>query len=274
MINQAPTIDPAASYLTIEEYVKVRKEIMWDISFISPVFLAGILASILPLIIHFFIRKNVETIPFSFIHFLEMASQKKLRRVKLSRILLLLVRMLILILVALALAKPFMHAYGGMSLSKGENSSTVILLDNSYSMSMIDTNVTRLDQAKDEVRAILNLMSERDEICIIPFSSKNSPVLKSPGFTHDKMRLIQELNNIKISPYTTDIGEALKTADRLFRKSVNRSKTIIIITDLQKSGWSTVPAHGIISPEIKINIVNVGQKNASNTAVTLCVFLP
>ncbi len=238
---------------------------MFGISFLAPLFLIGLAAGIVPLVIHFFIRKKIETIPFSFIQFLVSAGHKKLQSFKLSKIMLLLLRILILSVLALALAKPFFRRYAGVFFTAGESSSIVILLDNSYSISMIDTNVSRWDRAKDAVYEITNLISDSDEIALVSFSYSSS--FEHHNFTKDKFHILNELDKLEVSPFRTKFESGLKEADRLLRKARNNNKKIILITDMQKNGWDNI-SHGVISSDIKVHIINIGQKNTSNLAVT------
>ncbi|MBI5207304.1 MAG: VWA domain-containing protein, partial [Candidatus Firestonebacteria bacterium] len=242
---------------------------MWGISFLNPAFLFGILAAGLPLLIHFLIKRKVVKIPFSFFKLLESVSQKKLQRFKLSNILLLLIRIMIIFVLSIALSKPFFRNYSGIFFSQGEGSSLVILIDNSYSMSMVDTNISRLERAKNTAKSIINLMSEHDETVIIPFS--NTTTSSAYNFTSNKIELFNDIDKIKISNYTTNVSSGLKQAKRPLKKAHNSVKRIILLTDLQKSGWQSIE-HGIVSPEIKLNIINVGQKDAPNLAVTKLEF--
>ncbi|MBI5418427.1 VWA domain-containing protein [Candidatus Poribacteria bacterium] len=237
---------------------------MWGISFLNPVFLFGMLAAALPLLIHFLIKKKVDIMPFSFINFLESVNQKRLQHFKLSKILLLILRILILVLVALALAKPFFRNYSDAFFTDAEGSSVIILLDNSYSMSMIDTNVTRWQRSKQAAHEIVNIMSPRDEVAIIPFSNLVSYDIHN--FTKDKTFLLNELDKLNISHYSTNVSNGFKAANLLFKKSQNQIKKIILITDMQRNGWDGI-SQDFIPQDIKINIINVGQKNASNLAI-------
>ena len=77
-------------------------------AFLNPLFLFGLLAAGIPLIIHLWNRRRVVTIDFSSLMFLMAAHRENARRFQLRQLLILLLRMAIVALIALALARPFL----------------------------------------------------------------------------------------------------------------------------------------------------------------------
>ena len=113
--------------------------------FMAPVFLAGALLATIPVIIHLLFQRRAPQVRFSTIRFLEMCVRKTSRRKHIENLLLLIFRMLLFGLLAVALAKPFIKS---SLLGSSGPSSTVIILDNSYSMATTQQGVARFTVAK------------------------------------------------------------------------------------------------------------------------------
>lgn len=115
---------------------------MFGLTFLNTVFLAGLAAAALPILIHLFSRRKAKDIPFSSIEYLREISLRKIRRMKLRQWLLLALRVLIVALFAMAMGRPAIR--GSASPITRGSSTVAILLDNSYSMS-----AARPDRAGD-----------------------------------------------------------------------------------------------------------------------------
>jgi len=112
-------------------------------TFLNSIFLAGLIAAALPILIHLFSRRRAKEVRFPSIEFLREVSRKKVRRLQLRQLLLLVLRVLIIAFFALAMARPALRAGGGML---GRGSSTVaVILDNSFSMAAADPALSAPD---------------------------------------------------------------------------------------------------------------------------------
>src|SRR5207244_8244717 len=72
------------------------------LSFLNPLFLFGLAAAAIPVIIHLFTRKRPREMPFSSLEFLSEVNQSEIRRLKIKRWLLRLLRTLAIAALALA----------------------------------------------------------------------------------------------------------------------------------------------------------------------------
>ncbi|MXY25945.1 MAG: hypothetical protein F4Y45_15685 [Acidobacteria bacterium] len=79
-------------------------------SFLSPLFLIGVLAAALPVILHFTLRGRAPRLPFSHVRFLERAFVHRDLRRRLRELILLALRVAAIVLLALAFARPFLDA--------------------------------------------------------------------------------------------------------------------------------------------------------------------
>ena len=101
-------------------------------SFLNPVFLFGLLAASIPLIIHLFTRRRPRETPFPSLEFLSEVNQSEIRRLRIKQWLLLLLRALAIAAIALAMARPAIK--GALGLHSDAATSVVVLVDQSGSM--------------------------------------------------------------------------------------------------------------------------------------------
>jgi hypothetical protein len=119
--------------------------------FTNLLFLVGALAVAGPLIAHLFAHPRFKRVPFTMLRFLEAGHKETQTQRRLRDLLLLAMRMLILVLLALAFANPLL-----VSEPQADGRSQYFLgIDDSLSMAYREDGATLLDQAKDDLRAVI-----------------------------------------------------------------------------------------------------------------------
>ena len=103
-------------------------------SFLAPLFIAGLAAVSLPVLFHMIRRTPRGRIPFSTVMFFDPSPPQITRRSRLDNWPLLLLRALALILLAIAFARPFWRATTGANVAVNDGRQIAILLDSSASM--------------------------------------------------------------------------------------------------------------------------------------------
>jgi hypothetical protein len=206
-------------------------------NFLNPIILFAAGAAVLfPLLIHLFNRQKVKKIYFSSLLFLRSLEKTRMRRVKIKEYLLLLIRSLIILLVVVAFARPAIRGGFASKVGAHAKTSTVILLDDSYSMRYETKEGSLFDLAKKKAREIISQLKEGDEASLIPFASE--PEARSEKPTYDFKSLSKQLDEILPSYQVTDVGKALKKAFEILKSSKNLNKEIYLISDMESSGWS------------------------------------
>src|SRR5258708_15112302 len=99
------------------------------LTFLSPAFLWGILAAVIPLIIHLSRSRRTRKMRFSTTRFFTDQFLRSYRMSRLREILLLACRMALFALLAMALAQPFFLPKGTAALAGGGPRTAVLLLD-------------------------------------------------------------------------------------------------------------------------------------------------
>ena len=101
-------------------------------TFLNAALLAGVAALAIPIIIHLFHKSRFQVVKWGAMHLLEAVLKTNRRRIQIEQWILLAIRCAIPVLLALAMARPLWK--GARSLLGDAKTSTVVLLDNSYSM--------------------------------------------------------------------------------------------------------------------------------------------
>src|SRR5512136_3422937 len=98
-------------------------------SFVTPWFLLGALATAVPILLHLIKRESAQKIEFSTLMFLRKISKRTIRYQKLRHLLLLLVRVLALLLLTLAFMRPYLDRPPAFAPSGRATVAHAILLD-------------------------------------------------------------------------------------------------------------------------------------------------
>jgi hypothetical protein len=229
-------------------------------SFLSPWYLLGLLGIGIPLAIHLIRRQRAERIVLPTVRFLKRAPKKLVYFQRIQQWLLLVLRIAIVGLLAIAFARPIITgAY--LQLAGAAPQSLVILLDTSMSMQYTD----RFDRGKAAVIKILKSLQQGDEAAIITFADR--PSLMKP-LTTDLAALEIFVDNIPTPGYRpTHFLPALRLADHILQSAHYQERTVVLVSDYQRSAAPAGRAVWTLSPGIRFKGIKVGDTEASNLTV-------
>ncbi|MEM9079082.1 MAG: BatA domain-containing protein [Verrucomicrobiota bacterium] len=200
-------------------------------AFLAPVFLAGLSALVLPVLLHLRKNKPKEIIAFSSLMFLEESPLQTKTRSRLQDILLLILRCLALSLLILAFARPFFPAKHETVVSDDGATMHYILVDTSASM-----RGEALEQARKTAKTIIEDTPINDWIALASFSDQIRPLL-NPARAQEiavgsrKSSALSLLSTIEGDWKSTHLDTALIAAISSFRPE-NQLK-IHLVSDLQ-----------------------------------------
>ncbi len=212
----------------------INRRLITLMAFLNPLFLFGLLATGIPLVIHLWNRRRVVTIDFSSLIFITAAHRENARRFQLRQLLILLLRMAIIALIALALARPFL-TLGLPVASVRAKTDVIIVLDNSYSMAYQDINGARLDKAKTLAADIIDTLRHGDRAALILMSDIPIPIFRQ--LTPDIESVIAAINDTETSYRTTNVQPSLELAHEILTESDQLNKEIYLISDFAQNGW-------------------------------------
>jgi len=236
-------------------------------TFLNPLYLVGVFAGAIPLIIHLFHKRRVKVVEFSSLEFLKRIEGRKTKWFRIREMLLLILRSLALLLLALAISRPVIRSSAFGSLGTHARSSSVFVLDNSYSMGAETAGVSNFEEAKTRAGRILNLMDKGDEVFLILASDLSRPVFEGP--VHDHSLIRSAIADAALTGRLTDYRPALEMASTMIESSRNLNKEIYLFTDMQRTGFESFARGGLRDTEGKrIYIFDTSSADAvKNTAL-------
>src|SRR4029077_15455020 len=134
--------------------------------FLHPLYLFGLAAASLPILIHLLNRRRMKRIRFPAVRFVLLSQKRISRSYRLRHWLLLALRTLAVVFLALLLANPIFQTGAGL-FAGGGPVALVVLLDNSLSMTWSGDG-NGFKQAKDAARMLISALSDDDRAAIVP----------------------------------------------------------------------------------------------------------
>lgn len=225
---------------------------MLGLSFLSPLFLIGAAAAAIPIVLHLFYRTTDPVIDFAAMRFLQRVPVEHAGRRRLKEWLLLALRAAAVILLAVAFARP----YVSRSAAAPGTHATVVLLDRSASMSAPG----QMARARQLAGEALQSASRLDSVAVVAFG--NGVDVLAP-LSQDRSTALAALERVRPGAGGTGYAAGLERAAELIG---DRPGRIVIVTDLQQSGWDD-PAEGGVASRIGVELKDVGSP-AGNVAIT------
>ena len=166
-------------------------------------------AALVPLVLHLWNRHKHKEAPWAAMEFLLAAVQEQARRMRLEQLLLLLLRMAIPIVLALALADPLWQMLPSIGSSLGSRTPHhhLFVFDISYSMGYQVDGQSRLEQAKQIAREIIEKSPQGDGFTIVTMASPSEIIVSSPAFSPDDIRA--EIAGLELHDNAAELGTAL-----------------------------------------------------------------
>jgi len=176
---------------------------------------AWLFALLIPLVVFYFLklkRPRIE-VP-SLVLWRQVLSDQRVNSPfqRFKRHLLLLLQLLLLALLALAAMQPFLRRGGDRS------DRQVILIDVSASMAALDRagGRSRLDEAREKARAVIDGLLPGQQLSLIAFSRH---ARRLTAFTDNRRDLRAALDALQVEDVPSDLEEALRTAQALARSA-------------------------------------------------------
>lgn len=232
-------------------------------AFLAPLFLIGLAAIAVPVVIHMIQRERKEVIEFPSLMFVRRIPFHSFRRQRIRHWFLLLMRCAALILLIAAFARPFFKAPALAAVTSGARE-VVILLDRSYSMAYAD----RWDRAKTAAREVIDGLALDDRATLIFF---DSGAQVGPRSMTDRASLGALVADAELGSGTTRYGPALKLAEGVFADSSLPRLEAVLISDFQRSGLES--AAGVRFPEGTVMTpIAIGDEAGDNVSVAGVLF--
>jgi Aerotolerance regulator N-terminal/von Willebrand factor type A domain len=198
--------------------------------FLNPAVLFGLLAASIPVLIHLLNLRKLKRIEFSTLAFLKELQKNKIRKIKLKQWLLLALRVLIILFLVMAFARPTIKGIAIGGTTSAAKTTAVFILDDTFSMSVVDANGSYLNQAKSMILDLLKELQEGDDAALILVSDKTNREIKT---TNNLAEFENEVNSVQISYSSGLLHSAIVKAAKIMGESKNFNKEIYILSDFQ-----------------------------------------
>ncbi|MBC54667.1 MAG: hypothetical protein CMQ34_12620 [Gammaproteobacteria bacterium] len=235
-------------------------------SFLSPLFLFGLLAAAIPVAIHLIRRENPPKIMFGSLRFLKQTTKKLILFQQIQQWLLLLLRAALICLLVFAFARPLFYQGSIAQLLDAEPQSTMLLIDSSLSMQVGG----RFAQARQQALQTLDGLSAGDEAGVISFAEGT---LAARELTTDLESLRAFINNLPTPGYErVRFFPALRLANDMLMQSRHEQRNIVMISDFQASGMTGSDEQGndagwMLAPGVAFAGISVGEERSSNLSL-------
>lgn len=221
---------------------------MFGLAFLSPLFLVGAAAAAIPIAIHLFYRRAEPLVDFAAMRYLRRAPVEQSRRRRLREFLLLALRATALVLLACAFARPYLSE----PVAALNGDATMVLIDTSASLSA----PVQFDAARERADRVIREAPPTHAIGVMTFARTSE--LIAP-LSQDRAGALAAVARLKPGAGATRYGAALQRAAEAFD---GRSGRIVVITDLQQSGWDAA-GQGGVPRTIVVELEDIGGLSAN-----------
>src|SRR3989304_6972183 len=180
-------------------------------TFLNPAILFGLLAASIPIIIHLLNLRKLKKIEFSTLQFLKELQKNKIRKIKLKQWLLLVLRVLIILCIVTAFARPTLVGVSVGGTTSAAKTTAIFILDDTFSMSVIDENGSYFNQAKETIKDLLTQFEEGDEVGLILISHQPEEI----EMTSNLNKFKQSIDAATISYASNKLNNAIIKAAEL-----------------------------------------------------------
>lgn len=239
-------------------------------SFLNPLYLFGLFALAVPIIIHLINLRKPERMPFSTIAFFEQLQKSTIKKIKIKQYLLLALRLLAIAFLVLGLSRPFLKP-GSISPGKGKGPILFgILVDNSPGMVQIDEKGPYVEQAKQFISEIINDANGTDRFIIF---NTNGELLNDNVLSKTTAKKV--VNKIKVFNKGDFTGKRLKRLYSDLTKAGYDRVVLYWISDGQETLISNAIKNSFFKSEAKkdsepvpLRFIKIGHKANGNVAIT------
>ncbi|MEO1527580.1 MAG: BatA domain-containing protein [Planctomycetota bacterium] len=201
-------------------------------SFLNAALAFGAFAFTVPLIIHLFFRSRFRKVEWGAMHLLENVVRVNRRRMRLTNLLLLLLRCAIPVLLAFCLARPVITGF--QSLAGDAPKTLVIALDDTRSMSATPPGgESRLERSKRELRGVLDDLTRKDEVILVRASR-----LGAVPATMGASEAAAALRKITATGGAVPVGDLLQAAHDAAASGTHARRQILLVSDFQSNAMA------------------------------------
>ena len=201
-------------------------------SFLAPLFFAGLAALAVPILVHLTHKERKDVVVFPSLMFLSRIPYQAVRRQRIRHWLLFALRCLALIFLALAFARPFLNRAYRRDAGRGRSARA-----SSSSCSTARTAWATATGGRapwTAAKRAIGGLGANDRASLVLFDATATAVTEP---TADKALLTTALDRLKPGAGATRYEPAFKLAQRVLADSKLPRREVLLISDFQRVGW-------------------------------------
>ena len=208
--------------------------------FLSPALLAGLLATLIPPIIHLIHRRKAVHVRFPALELIRRANKKTARQFRIKQLLLMLVRSLLLGAVAFAMARPyFSHEAEGVAGASESGGTTVLVLDATWPMAAEIDGEPLFDRARLLGGRILDALGSTGQAGLTVAGDKATAPVPEP--TADLTTVRARLDEAKPSAAYGSLGDAVTRAYEVLATAPPAGGRRVVVLTTPAAASSALP---------------------------------
>jgi len=233
------------------------------ISFLSPLILGGLALVAAPIILHLVMRRKPVPHPFPALRFLQQRALANRRRLQLSHLLLLLLRIAAVVLLVAALARPVLRGAGWLPETEGPVAAAFVF-DTAPRMMLREGNRTRLEQAAALAGVLFGKLPAQSQVAV--FDTAGTPAAFVPAAAAQA-----RLDRLSAASPSVTLPAAIASARRLLGTAELQRRELYVFTDCSRGAWgnaaSAAAGEAGGAGRIATLFVDVGSQAPRNMAL-------
>lgn len=230
------------------------------LSLLAPLFLAGLIAVSIPVLVHLTNRDRKDVVRFPSLKFLTKLPYRQMRRQRIQHWFLFALRTLAIILLVAAFTRPLIEGSLVGTTPGDPGREVIVVLDLSYSMWYGDT----WERAVDAAHEVVSRQSPNSRLSLVGFAEQ-AQVIVAP--TTDRSALTGALDTLEPGSGTTRLAGAIQLGNQLLLESPLAEREVVLISDWQTSAWDRGTETGLI-PGTTLTPVHLGTPAPANALIT------
>jgi hypothetical protein len=235
------------------------------LTFLNPLFLFGLAAGVLPILIHRLTQRKAISRNFSAVRLILQSQRIVARPQRLKHLILLALRILAILSLVFIMARPVITREGLLAL--GEGGAKVVMVDNSLSMGFREERGIRFDIAKKAAQQIVEAL--KGDVLVLTTALKNRGSGEGEARWLKPEEASREIGSISSSFGQGDPAPGMNLAYRRL-KEMTGEKEILIVSDMARGDWERFDLSKLntVATEAAVTFLRIGgAKRDPNFAI-------
>ncbi len=190
----------------------------------------GAALAALPVILHLFMRQTPKHVIFPALRLIRERQKQSKKRMRIKNWLLLLARMAVIAIMALALGRPSLYSQVPLG-SESQPTAMGLVFDTSLSMGYIEKDKTRLDEAKERARELVNKLPESSQVFVVDSADPPVPAGSTPAAA------LKRIESLTIRPVNRPLNSAMGQVYTAVAECDRPLRVVYVLTDLSRTSW-------------------------------------